>query len=335
MIDLSLMAHLVAALPSHARLILMGDKDQLASVEAGNVLGDICHPNWIDCYSNNQNQLIEQLAAGFPSINSPIHNPIQDSIVVLKKSYRFHDQSGIGHVAKAINQGKSEHAAHVLNSDTYPDTLWYQQLGQAQIDQLLSLAVSQYRQYLNAQSACQAIEYFQNFRLLCATRNGPWGVIQLNTLIERALSRAQLIDASQRWYRGRPIMVMENDYSVNLFNGDIAILWPDSEQDNKLRAYFLTTDNELRKVLPNRLPNHETVYAMTIHKSQGSEFSHVAVLLPEKDSQILSRELIYTAITRAKDTMSLFAIPSIFKASIRKRIVRRSGLKDMLWPIKK
>jgi exodeoxyribonuclease V alpha subunit len=172
---------------------------------------------------------------------------------------------------------------------------------------------------------------FERFRLICALRKGPYGVAALNSLAEQILREEGLINPENRWYRYRPVMVTKNDYDLGLFNGDIGTIFPDPGSNHDLRAFFLSPDGTLRKFLPIKLPDHETVFAMTVHKSQGSEFDSMLLLLPEKYSPVLTRELIYTGITRAKKHVEIWGTESVFLEAIKNPTQRASGLRDALW----
>ena len=167
---------------------------------------------------------------------------------------------------------------------------------------------------------------FNRFQLLCALRDGPFGVTGLNAQIERALAEAGLVAPEHDWYAGRPVMVIQNDHAIGLYNGDIGLCLPDD--NGRLRVWFETGEGQLRSLLPSRVPAHETVYAMTIHKSQGSEFAQVIMVLPDQMSPLLSRELIYTGITRAKQQLTLYADPTLLAQAIRRRTERYSGLSE-------
>jgi exodeoxyribonuclease V alpha subunit len=188
-----------------------------------------------------------------------------------------------------------------------------------------------FRDYLEGRDTPEIFQRFDGFRILCAIREGPYGVVALNTLVEQILKKEKLIETDRRWYAGRPFLITRNDYHLRLFNGDVGIILPDPQADNELRAFFLAADGAVRKFHPLRLPEHETVYAMTVHKSQGSEFGRVFLLLPERDVPILTRELIYTGITRAKERVEIWGTEAVFRAAVSRRIERRSGLGDALW----
>jgi exodeoxyribonuclease V alpha subunit len=185
--------------------------------------------------------------------------------------------------------------------------------------------------YLKTIDPTKALALFEQHRILCALREGPYGVRYLNFLVEQLLRREKLIALHQKWYSGRPLMITRNDYSLRLFNGDVGIVLPDAENSNELRAFFPTSDGNIRKFTLLRLPEHETVYALTIHKSQGSEFDEILVILPDTPNPVLTRELIYTAITRAKKRVEIWGKEEVFQTAISSRIERTSGLRDAFW----
>ncbi|MCF6235890.1 MAG: exodeoxyribonuclease V subunit alpha [Gammaproteobacteria bacterium] len=330
MIDLPLMARLVAALPVDARLILLGDKDQLSSVEAGSVLGDICGSEPHKGYSESLCHTLSQLTAHKIPSTHP-ESSFGDHIALLRKSYRFNDTSGIGQLAQAINQGHTETALKILNLEKYNDI----HLHESSVSQLSALAKSAaeaYSVYIQAETASEALKQFNRFRILCAQREGSSGTKAMNTQVEVALKKAGLIPAANTpSYAGRPVMITRNDYNLKLYNGDIGITQIDSYSDHQLKVFFSQPDGTIRKILPSRLPPHETVYAMTIHKSQGSEFNKVSIVLPEVDTPLLTRELIYTAITRAKKIATLYSSENLLKIAIKRTTERTSGLEDALW----
>jgi len=307
MIDLALMAKLVQAVPNQAHLILLGDKDQLASVEAGTVLGDICEAGLI------QSNIIHNSQLTVPK--SKLDN-IHSSIILLDKSYRFSEQSGIWKLAQAVKQGDGEMALQVLKSANYPDVEWHS------LDLLTDLIkqISANFSVLESQPEI-ALQNFDKFRVLCATRHGPNGILNINQSIENYYRH------TKQNYHGQPIIIKRNDYHLNLFNGDIGIIFNIAGQQ---KAIFLNATGQRREFWPNRLPEYETVYAMTIHKSQGSEFEQVLMILPEQFSPVLTRQLIYTGITRAGKTISIWGNEQIFKQAIATDVNRASGLTEQL-----
>jgi exodeoxyribonuclease V alpha subunit len=329
MVDLPLMARTLAALPEGARLILLGDKDQLASVEAGKVLGDICGQGREPGQSPRLCAALE--AAAGVRLEPAAVPPIADHIAVLHHSYRFGAESGIGAAARAVNAGDGAEAAALLAQRRYPDA-GLRSLGEAELpDFLRSWLVPRFRDCLAAGSPGQVLAGLSRFRVLCALREGPFGVRGLNRLCEAALEEAGLIARDGReHYAGRPLMVTSNDYALGLFNGDVGILLPDPEAGGALRAWF-ETDGPPRRVLPARLPPHETVFAMTVHKSQGSEFGEVVLVLPEAESRAVTRELLYTGITRARERITLIARAEVVVRGAAMPVRRSSGLYDALW----
>lgn len=330
MVDLPMMNRLLAALPEYARVILLGDRDQLASVEAGSVLGDICAAAG-HRYSARQQQILQQLTGyhlpeELPGSDANIH----DCFCLLQKSYRFDAASGIGQLAYAINKGKPE-ATRAVWEAGFKD-IRHHQLNDSGYQSMLQLCVDQYRPYLKAiaegKPAKDILSTFNQFRLLCALREGPYGVEGLNLEIRAALARHRLIERETLWYPGRPVLITRNDHGLGLYNGDIGITIPGD--DGRLRVVFQLPDNTLKELLPSRLPDHETVFAMTIHKSQGSEFSHTAMILPDKINPVLTRELVYTGITRARSEFDIYTTEGVFNQAIVRATHRSSGLKERL-----
>ena len=302
MVALPLMSLLVTALKPAARLILLGDRDQLASVEAGSVLGDICK-------------------AG---AESP-HSPLGSSLVMLEKNYRFQPGSGIADVSRAVNGGFEKESLELLKSSA-DDIIWQKLPAREELqNSLINKVVEGYQSYLHAASASEALELFDRFRVLCALREGPYGVSGLNHTVESILARKGLIRPASPFYRGRPVLITVNNYAMRLFNGDTGILFPDPEQGGVLRVFFAAPDGGVRSIAPERLPLHETAFAITIHKSQGSEFDRVLMILPPADSEILTRELLYTGITRAKKSVEIWANEDVFCSAVRKKTTRNSG----------
>ncbi|HEY8034393.1 MAG TPA: exodeoxyribonuclease V subunit alpha [Methylobacter sp.] len=310
MVDLALMSKLLDALKPGACLILLGDKDQLASVESGAVLAD--------------------LAAA---------ETLQDNVYTLKKSHRF--GGAIKELAEAVNLQQDELAWQILSGggdgavqflDT--DLIGYVAAQQAEYLQLIK-AGAEFEQIYQA---------FSRFQVLCSNRQGKNSVADINYRVEQKLAEQQRIDLSGLWYPGRPVMVTQNNPTLNLYNGDIGIcmvdnvgagLVPDRSGQpqgiaptGKLMVFFQRPDGSVKKYLPARVPYCETVFAMTIHKSQGSEFEEVLIVLPEAINPVLTKELLYTAITRAKKSIKLVAREAVFTATVRQKIERVTGLVD-------
>lgn len=367
MIDLEMMANLLDALPAHARLILLGDKDQLASVEAGAVLGDLCRDAQTGGYSAAtcdwlQDKTGERLVD--PAL-VPGEQALAQHIVMLRHSRRFAGASGIGRLARAVNDGDAEAARatltegaqdlHLLRLSGEQDRAFERLLldglpgaderpiGYAHFLELMR----EERPILDAAPeawdvwASKVLTAFDQFQLLCAVRKGPWGVEVLNERIAQALQRRGLLEQDHGWYEGRPVLVTRNDYSLGLMNGDIGIALrlpepPDSPgaiPRQVLRVVFPRNDGSgaLRYILPSRLSAVETVFAMTVHKSQGSEFAHCALILPDVLNPVLTKELVYTGITRARHWFSLVeSHAGVFEQAVQRRVERRSGLRKAL-----
>ncbi|MGL4858501.1 MAG: exodeoxyribonuclease V subunit alpha [Enterobacteriaceae bacterium] len=335
MVDLPMMARLVDALPPGARLLLLGDRDQLASVEAGAVLGDLCRLAEQGYSPQRARQLSRLTGYSISGEESSEAFPLRDNLCLLRKSYRFAEHSGIGHLAEAVNRGQSRQALACF-SGQFSDLAWYPLQSSDDYGQLLSLCVHNYGDYLSlvAQGADAGtiLRAFNRFQLLCALRDGPFGVRGLNERIEQALQQQGLIrrsSTSQRlWYYGRPIMVSRNDRLLELYNGDIGIVLADEQGEPEV--CFLLPDGSIRTVPPYRLPEHDTAYAMTVHKSQGSEFDHTLLVLPDRFTPLLTRELLYTAITRARQQLTLLCSDTVFSKAVHTVTERSSGLLERL-----
>jgi exodeoxyribonuclease V alpha subunit len=329
MIDLEMMARLLQAVPPTARLILLGDKDQLASVEAGAVMSQLCTGSLLKAQT-----------------------------VTLTHSHRFDAKSGIGQWARAVNADAADNTPALktlwkeapdwlatlplqqsIEEDTDEPDVTRLQLASASDPKLAVGLRYGWRNWLAlldahrpsktapaaACSDAQAVALlnaFTEFCVLCAVREGPLGVTQLNTQVEHALGLGQ-----SAWYAGRPVMVTRNDYALDLMNGDIGLCLPGP--DGVLRVAFPAVDGGVRWVMPSRLDSVETVFAMTVHKSQGSEFAHVLLVIPAQESAVLTRELVYTGLTRAKKRLTLWAPQlGVLWNGCARRVLRSGGLGD-------
>ncbi|MFS2225442.1 exodeoxyribonuclease V subunit alpha [Pantoea sp. B65] len=335
MVDLPMMANLIAALPKQARVIFLGDRDQLASVEAGAVLGDICRCAEAGYSVARAQQLTQLTGCQVAGRHDEQASAVRDSICLLRKSYRFDQKSGIGQLALAVNAGDLRRADAVFAAG-FTDIARHPLASAEQYQQLLSDCVAGYRPWLQlvAQQAPaqQVMAAFARYQLLCALREGPFGVVGLNDRIELMLQQKGLIQrppaASGKWYAGRPVMIARNDRTLGLFNGDVGIALRDEE--NNLKVFFSLPDGSIKAVQPSRLPPHDTAFAMTVHKSQGSEFEHTALVLPNHFLPVLTRELVYTAITRARRHLTLYADNNVWSKAVKMRTQRRSGLQERL-----
>lgn len=326
MVDLAMMAKLFAATAPAARLVLLGDKDQLASVEAGAVLGEIC--------------------AEAPSANAGFERPaLAGCVVELQKNFRFGAENGILALSRAINAGDASRALSLLGPDPTSITPSIASRSPSPIAGVSAMALPSpaqlkaqlrprllegFRDLALAREPHAALQALNRFRVLGAVRRGPFGVEALNHLVEEVLAEAGLLSARQRWYRGRPVLITRNDYNLRLYNGDVGIILPDPATGES-RAWFAGPDDIPRSVPTVRLPEHETVFAMTVHKSQGSEFEEMLLILPEHESPLLTRELLYTGVTRASRRVELWFEEPVFRAAVARRVQRASGLREALW----
>ena len=351
MVHLEMMAQLLEALPPRARVVLLGDKDQLASVEAGAVLADLCQGagegGAAGGYSAATAAWVRQLSGhALPQALLGAGPALAQQTVVLRHSHRF--DGPIGQLAQAVNDAESSAALQLLRQQQGgPVALITARDASAALPLALQGrdgAPGGYRAYLEQLArrpaaadadhfdawAQAVLRSFDRFRVLCALREGPWGVAGLNQAIERALAEAGLLARRGEWYEGRPVMVTRNDPALGLFNGDTGIVLRDAAADAQLRCWFLDGDG-LRSVSVARLAEVETAFAMTVHKSQGSEFEHVVLVLPDEDVAVLTRELVYTGITRARRAFTLVAKqPALLATAVERLTGRVSGLRQRL-----
>ncbi|MFU8856364.1 MAG: exodeoxyribonuclease V subunit alpha [Deferrisomatales bacterium] len=334
MVDLPLMAKLVDALRPEARLLLLGDKDQLASVQAGAVLGDLCGGEAVGRFSARLAGLVSGSSGDDlgPWGGATEREGLADSVVLLRKSYRFGEGSGIGRASRLVNGGDGAGALGVLGEPGSADTAWAPVPPAERLAAALREPVLRgYRGVVTAAEPGAAHEAFGRFQILCALRNSAYGVEAVNRLAEGLLAAEGLIEPQGSWYSGRPVLVTENDYRVGLFNGDVGIALRDPSAGGALLVFFPAPDGALRRVPPARVPHHETAYAMTVHKSQGSEFEEVLLLLGPHPSRVLTRELVYTGLTRARRRVEVWGTEAVFREAVSRRVERSSGLRDALW----
>jgi exodeoxyribonuclease V alpha subunit len=310
MLDLSLAVHLVEAVPETARLVLLGDKDQLAAVEVGSVFAELA--------ARERSRLAQ-------------------CVVWLTESYRFPASSGIGRLAADINAGEPERAMDSMTRGDGDSVTWIDD-ATAEISVATRSRILQgYVPYIeavrgNLQDKAAIFRAFDRFRVLCAVRESGRGVRALNTLVGRHV-RTEVdhpLDPGGRspWYPGRAVMVMRNDYVLRIFNGDTGICLPVA--DGQLVVWFADWEGTFRAISPSRLPEHEDAWANTVHKAQGSEFDTLLFVLPAKESPVLARELAYTAVTRARTHVTLSGSSESFRAACVRKTEAHSGLADRL-----
>jgi exodeoxyribonuclease V alpha subunit len=331
MVDLALMAKLVQALPKKSRFILLGDRDQLASVEAGAVLGDICDTGGSHDYSDHFIEHVRE-STDCSLSRTGESTGLQDALVSLKKSYRFSPESGIAGTSMAVNKGDAGLVMDLLRSDGASDISWHEPKSPGLFStDFRERFLSGFRDYLNETEPARAFSCFDRFRILCALRQGPWGAEAVNRAVEKILGDDAGLRTGRLWYPGRPVMITRNDYDLGLFNGDVGIALTDPESSANMRVFFPGEETGYRSFHPFRIPEHETAYALTVHKSQGSEFDNVLILLGDRDAPVLTRELLYTGITRARHHVEIWAPEPVLRQTVTRRIQRNSGLRDALW----
>ncbi|MBC8212585.1 MAG: exodeoxyribonuclease V subunit alpha [Gammaproteobacteria bacterium] len=328
MIDQQMMAAICAALSDDCKLILLGDKDQLSSVEAGSVYADLSGGLQQSEFRRAQQDWIEQ-QLGY---DLPLHTAgyaLADQLVVLHKSHRFDDASGIGLLAKSVNRGDSKQALQLLSQATEAASIDWQQPPSHSLNQnYREQAELHYLPMTQAQTIAQAFAGFHRFQILAAVWNGPSGVDHINAIIEQFIKAKLGLVLHTPYYAGMPLMMSSNLYQYQVHNGDIGIVWPDDQGRNKV--WFEQGAGEFRILSLSQLPAHKTAYAMTVHKSQGSEFNRVLLVLPETETAVATRELLYTGITRAAESVEIWATESQLKTVIENKTQRMSGLRERL-----
>ncbi len=293
MVDLALMSKLVDALRPGTRLILLGDKNQLASVESGTVLADLI-------------------------------TALPGNTVELQKSYRF--DSGIQRFADAINAGNSQQAWELMEQDDPQNISLMEEDAAEYGGEMYCLYMSAVRQAETLNDYKNLFSSLQSFKILCANRHGQAGVSGINDRVEHYLTGQGYDCFSTRWYEGRPVMITRNDYGLDLYNGDMGVCLRDPENPEIMKVWFERSDGSLKGLMPGRISGCQTVYAMTIHKSQGTEIHEILVVLPARESGLLTRELLYTAVTRAKKSVKIKSSRAVFERAVNEKIKRHSGL---------
>jgi len=296
MIDLALMCRLVEAVAPSAQLVIVGDPDQLPSVDTGDVLAALCEAS-------------EQPGSPLRAVRTHLSHP-----------HRQSPDIDVPKLAALVREDAQEELLRGLQAEAFRGVHWRQGNEAALHAALRAEAVPAYRALAQAASVEDALRAARGYRVLCALREGPFGAQALNAMLGAELDPAQ---AGEGWYRGRLVLVTENSYRQQLFNGDIGIAWPD--EAGELRVWF-DGEGGPRPWLPAALPAHEAAFALTVHKAQGSEFERVLLALPERDARVLSRELLYTGLTRCKREVTLWASQEVLRAALGRRAARWSGL---------
>lgn len=334
MLDLALAARLFEAVPRSARIILLGDKDQLAAVEAGAVFSELsANPE----LGEDVVQAVAAVSGTAPALVRPplmARGPgVRDAVVWLTRNYRFGKDSAIGKLAALVVAGEAARTVEFLQQQTPSQITWLADEGDQLPPAALDLAAEGFLPYVSAvqkseQDPLAVFAAFDQFRVLCAIRNTARGVAGMNQALTARLKDLLPADAPPSWYVGRPVIVTRNDYTLRLFNGDIGIALRDSE--GELMVMFPDRELGFRPVGIARLPEHETAWAMTVHRAQGSEFTNVMVVLPGRESRVVTRELLYTAVTRTREGLTLVGAAAAVGSAVGTKTVRATGLSDRL-----
>jgi exodeoxyribonuclease V alpha subunit len=389
MIDVAMATHLLDAIAPRTRVVMLGDKDQLAAVEAGAVFAELSarpaltprglrrvaqaldidegrlakalprasrdadgpppeesfvpsdpletfEPQPLgDLFDSAASDAAERTGQAGPQAR--VDDPLADCVVWLERNYRFGLESPIGRLSLAIRNGSASTALDVLRIDPAETcaAALHEDAHTVLAERTIARLATGFAPYADALAAALAtdtpdplplFDALNRFRILCATRLGPRGVDQVNAAMAAQVRRTAgvTLAVGAQWFAGRPVMVTRNDYALGLFNGDIGIALPGS--GGALRVYFRTGDGGLRAVSPAALPPHDTAFALTVHKSQGSEFEHAVLVLPAAFSRVLSRELVYTAITRARERVEVIGARAVLAQAIATPTQRDSGL---------
>ena len=323
MVDLPLMCKLAGALKPTARLILLGDRDQLPSVETGDVLAALC-----DAAGDGKAwpaRIAEPLAAALGARIATRNDESALARVELERSHRQTAALDVSAMSASIRAGDAASVVAGLHANAYRGVLWHKGRDAALAAFVLEHALPHYRAIAQAPDVGTALSMLRGYRVLTAVREGDAGSRTLNARIALALQKAGAREDA--FFHGRLVMIRENSYRHGLYNGDVGLVWVDA--DGNVRVWF-DTDSGPRAWLPAALPAHESAFALTVHKSQGSEFDDVLLVLPEKSVRVASRELVYTGITRARRSLTLWANETVLTDAIARRAQRWSGLADKL-----
>ncbi|MDT0688751.1 exodeoxyribonuclease V subunit alpha [Salegentibacter sp. F188] len=330
MIDVALFAKLISAVKEDTRLIVLGDQNQLASVEAGSLLGDLC--NSVKDRNRYSAEVLRDLKELLPFYelqeNRDESELLQDHITELQFSYRFQKHPEIGRLSKAI----------IINNEKELGSFYEKTYSSKEIEidpeydqKLLHEFIEGFSEYIEEKDIAEAIRKLNKLRILAVIRRGQQGVEGLNEKAEKHLNRKGLLTTGKTFYKNRPVMVTKNHPDLNLFNGDVGIVRPAEDDPEKMKLWFLDEKGEAKSYPPGLLTDVETVFAMTIHKSQGSEFDSVFMVMPKTEElALLTRELLYTGITRAKQNLKIQGTIEVLKTAAKAMVKRASGVRDRI-----
>lgn len=326
MMDLTLMYRLVINIEKDTRLIMLGDKEQLSSVEAGSILGDICRKQK-NQFTSATVTLLKKMGIADP-LPTGDQDKLDDCILYLTKNYRFTADSGIAMLAEAIRDSTVDRIEDILYSSDKPDLEYYPFQYSVEGFQLIFNEMLDSLDRCEGKSPEEMLRVWSDSVWLTVLRNGPFGTDALNYMIEENLIRNRKIRPKKGWYTGRPVLVTRNDYTLGVFNGDLGVCT--MKPDASPWITFVKKEGETKQIPAYRLQDFEPGYVLTVHKSQGSEFRNVTLLLPHADTPVFTKELLYTAVTRAKKSFKLYGNPEILQLGSERKTVRYTGLGDKI-----
>lgn len=327
MIDLTLMNRLISHIDEKTTLILLGDKDQLASVEAGSVFADLCQKKE-NSFRSKTSKLLQQMGID-KNLPEQQQSSINDSIVYLIKSYRFDEESGIGGLADVIKNGSADEKKLKKLFHDFDDISHHAfSYGKGEdIQRILEGLAEKVKLSKKMNHQDDLMKFWKQSVWLAVLRRGLTGTERLNQLMEKYLMDHRMVQMENGWYHGRPIMITQNDYSLGIFNGDLGVCV--REGDGKLHV-FVESGNSVQKVSPQRLVHFTPAFFITVHKSQGSEFDQVQLLLPKEDTPLISRELLYTAVTRSRKAFEVHGSLDLVIRGIERPLERFTGLRHYI-----
>ncbi len=327
MVDLPLMARLMSALPVQCRLVLLGDRDQLASVEPGAVLADMSGGGLGRTYSTGFSDFAERATGHLFRPEVKVEDGgFHDSVVELRKNFRFSSHGGIHAAAAAVRAGDHEAFFDLCNTGNSGELKWRGNPAAASFrESLRPFVMKWFAPLLAARNAGEAFSLLGRFAILCGVRSGPRGVGFVNRHVAAILGELG-VRGGLELFHGMPLMILKNDYGLELFNGDVGAIISSEEGGQVLKACFPGRKGKDKSLSPARLPEYQMSYAMTVHKSQGSEFERVLLILPDPESPVLTRELLYTALTRARKGVEIWGSHDAVRAAINNSIYRESGI---------
>lgn len=336
MINFNLMSIILKALSKKTKLILIGDEYQLPSIEYGNIFKDLCYFKkffftkkyfmWLNIINNNKLQ---------ENYNIPIFF-FRNFITILQHNYRYSKNSGINKLALMVKEGNIKKIKKLFLLKKYTDINYVHIMNEKKYKLMINSFINEYKKYFiflkKNHNHKDILKKFNYYQIICAVKHGLFGTKIINNIIEKELFNKKILINNIKypnWYIGKPIIINQNNNFLNLFNGDIGITFFD-KNDKKLKIKFLSANNEYQVISIKHLPSYDIAYAITTHKSQGSEFEKISLVLPNKFYPILTRELIYTAITRAKKKIDIYSHKLIFYKAIKLKIKRFSNIKKKI-----